>query len=66
MPIYELKCDRCQHQFTMFGSYAEKEKATCPQCGSPEVRQVYLGIASIKTGGGYADSCSTSGGFRGG
>ena len=66
MPIYELKCDQCHHQFTMFGSYAEKEKANCPQCGSPDLRQVYLGVASIKTGSSNSSSCSSSGGFRGG
>ena len=66
MPIYELKCDECKHQFTMFGSWAEKEKTTCPQCGSPDLRQVYLGIASIKTGGSSSSSSCSSGGFHGG
>ena len=65
MPIYELKCDQCQHQFTMLGSYAEKEKATCPQCGNPNLRQVYFGVASIKSGARQGGSCST-GGFSGG
>ncbi|HUW65131.1 MAG TPA: zinc ribbon domain-containing protein [Spirochaetia bacterium] len=65
MPIYELKCDKCGHQFTMLGSYAEKEKTNCPQCGSPDLRQVYFGVSSPK-GKSSSSSCSSGGGFRGG
>lgn len=67
MPIYELKCDQCGHQFTMLGSYADKEKADCPRCGSPDLRQLYFGV-SIKGGSSSAssNSCSSGGGFRGG
>jgi putative FmdB family regulatory protein len=40
MPVYEFRCNKCEHVFEVMGSYAEREKAqTCPKCGSTEVKQ---------------------------
>lgn len=64
MPMYELKCEKCGHQFTMLGSYAEKETAKCPECKSSDLRQIYFGVSTPKSKSG--GSCSTGGGFRGG
>ena len=40
MPVYEFKCDKCEHVFEVMGSYEEREKShPCPKCGSTEVKQ---------------------------
>jgi len=33
MPAYEFKFSKCDHLFEVMGSYAEREKETCPKCG---------------------------------
>ena len=40
MPLYEFYCDKCEKEVALTLSMSEKEKgaATCPQCGSREMR----------------------------
>ncbi|MCF8068057.1 MAG: zinc ribbon domain-containing protein [Desulfobacterales bacterium] len=39
MPIYEYKCEKCDHSFEklIFGN--DKEKIECPECGSNRVKK---------------------------
>lgn len=41
MPTYEYRCSKCEEGFTLIMSLKEHEagKATCPKCGSEEVKQ---------------------------
>ncbi len=61
MPIYDFKCDRCGHVFSVLTSLQERDKVACPQCQSKEVRQI-ISACSVRSGGG----CSSSGGFDSG
>jgi putative FmdB family regulatory protein len=43
MPLYDYQCQSCQSIFEMRASFKEKEaglEPECPQCHSPETRQV--------------------------
>ncbi|TDA69380.1 MAG: zinc ribbon domain-containing protein [Clostridia bacterium] len=60
MPTYELRCQECGRKFTARMSYQERDKASCPQCGSHKVEQVFSGL-NFSTGGcGAAPTGGTS------
>lgn len=42
MPVYELRCQKCQHTFeTLTPTMALPEGLACPQCGSSELRRLF-------------------------
>ncbi|SMB97007.1 putative regulatory protein, FmdB family [Thermanaeromonas toyohensis ToBE] len=50
MPLFEFRCNECQHQFTLLVSNAEKSSAVCPKCGSGNLKQL---ITPFSTGKGF-------------
>ena len=50
MPLYEFFCDKCHKEVSMTLSISEREKgdATCPECGSRELRPL-VGTFFTKT-----------------
>ncbi|MCS7280953.1 MAG: zinc ribbon domain-containing protein [Desulfobacterota bacterium] len=42
MPTYEYRCEKCNHEFfkVLSISEREKEKITCPNCNSDQVKQI--------------------------
>ncbi|MBF0445434.1 MAG: zinc ribbon domain-containing protein [Magnetococcales bacterium] len=69
MPIYDYKCDGCQHTFEESHSMSAPAIKTCPQCGVDEVRKVLSTggvLNSIKNGdSGTASPCGPMGGGGG-
>ncbi|MFZ5651218.1 MAG: FmdB family zinc ribbon protein [Bacillota bacterium] len=71
MPIYDFKCKKCGHRFTVITGMSERHKVTCPECGTGEVEQIISGC-TILSGSGCSgkgssgSSGSSGGGFRGG
>jgi putative FmdB family regulatory protein len=69
MPLYEYRCDECQHEFEKMLRFSESNTLPgCPQCNSTQTRKKLSAVAAIGTGdagsGGYANSsCSPRGGF---
>jgi putative FmdB family regulatory protein len=66
MPIYDFRCSKCGHKFTVLTGMSERDRVVCPQCGAKEVEQLITGC-SVRTGSG----CSGGGksgmpGFSGG
>lgn len=57
MPIYDFKCEKCGHTFSVLTSYQERDKVVCPQCRSKDVHQL-ISACAVRTKGG----CSTGGG----
>ncbi|MBF0159867.1 MAG: zinc ribbon domain-containing protein [Magnetococcales bacterium] len=54
MPIYDYKCDPCNHRFEHNHAMAENPVVVCPQCGSSQqVRKILStgGIMEGKSGG---------------
>ncbi|WP_411726451.1 FmdB family zinc ribbon protein [Methyloglobulus sp.] len=44
MPIYELKCPKCNHQFTglVMANTKEPKEWVCSQCGSHETNLIHI------------------------
>lgn len=48
MPNYDLKCQKCAKQFSVFCSISQKDYQGCPYCGSFQIIQR---ITSVNIGG---------------
>jgi len=66
VPIYDFKCEKCGHTFSVLTSLQERDKVVCPQCRSKEVRQLISACAVRTTGGCSSGSGFSSGSWRGG
>ena len=67
MPIYDFKCDKCDHRFELFTSISKRSQAVCPKCGGT-VSRVYEGKWSMgvkASGGGQSGGCSCGGNCAG-
>lgn len=68
MPIYEYKCQKCEHQFEVL--LKTTEKAKCPQCGAGKLTQQLsvFAVGGAGSGGGIdalPDACRSCGDPRG-
>ena len=57
MPLYDYQCQDCLVIFEMHASFKEKEAGLhpeCPQCHSPETRQVLTAGMLLHIGGDVA------------
>ena len=45
MPFYDLHCPKCDKEFNILASMAEKseKRIPCPECGSFDLKSVYKG-----------------------
>jgi len=48
MPIFDFLCQNCGNKFDVMISNADKDKVKCPECNSPEVKQL---LSLFNTGG---------------
>lgn len=68
MPMYDFRCKKCGHRFTVITGMSERHKVMCPECGTGEVEQIITGC-TILSGSGCSvpgSSGNSGGGFRGG
>lgn len=57
MPIYEYRCQDCQHSFDVLTSFSQRDQSQiCPQCESRQTRVMVSSFAAI---GGAAEFSST-------
>ena len=48
MPLFEYRCDKCRHQFTLLvGMTAKKAKRECPKCGGRNLTKLISRPARI-------------------
>ena len=52
MPIYEYRCEKCQHVFEKLTFKGDEEEIQCPECGKTEVARV-LSATSFMSGSGF-------------
>lgn len=59
MPFYDLKCDKCSHEFNIMAKMSEKTEKLikCPKCGSNELSSVFKNINITKSRSSDASDC---------
>lgn len=55
MPLYEYRCDACEHQFEVIQSFSAKPIRKCEKCGG-KVRKLISRAGFVLKGGGWYDS----------
>ena len=54
MPIYEYRCDNCEHEFETIRKFSDEPLKTCPLCHQDTLRkQVSVSAFRLKGGGWY-------------
>jgi len=61
MPIYEYRCDKCEHEFEREQRISDAPVKTCPACRSRKVKKLISQTSFVLKGGGwYSDLYSSS------
>jgi len=53
MPIYEYRCEKCQHQFDLLQKITDEPVKECPECGGPVTKLVSSTSFILKGSGWY-------------
>lgn len=61
MPSYDLRCEECNHSFSVFCSISAKDQQKCPKCGSKKISQRFT---SVNIGSGRSGNTGSSAGRR--
>lgn len=61
MPIYEYRCNSCNHQFELRQKFSDPPASECPQCGSAVDKLISSASFALKGGGWYDQGYSNSG-----
>ena len=56
MPIYEYKCDLCNHQFEILQKINDKPVKTCPECSADSLRKLVSAAAFKLKGTGWYET----------
>ena len=56
MPIYEYKCDRCDHQLEILQKISDGPAKTCPECGADSLRKLVSAAAFKLKGTGWYET----------
>ena len=59
MPIYEYRCNSCNHQFELRQKFSDAPADHCPTCGGAVHKMVSSVAFSLKGGGWYDDGYNT-------
>jgi putative FmdB family regulatory protein len=63
MPFYDLRCNKCEKEFNIRASMADKaeNRIPCPECSTTDMVTVYKSApAFIKSSGDSVQSCPGS------
>lgn len=56
MPIYEYKCEQCDHQLEILQKISAEPVKTCPDCGQAGLRKLISAVAFRLKGGGWYET----------
>ena len=56
MPIYEYKCEQCDHQFEILQKISDKPASTCPECNADSLRKLMSAAAFKLKGTGWYET----------
>jgi putative FmdB family regulatory protein len=50
MPVYEYRCEGCDHPYNVLMRIEEREELRpCPKCGSEEVRKIISSVSVVRS-----------------
>lgn len=61
MPIYEYKCDECEHQFEKLQKISDEQLKDCPVCNKPALRKLVSAAGFRLKGNGWYETDFKSG-----
>ena len=64
MPIYEYRCDNCEHEFETIQKFSDDPLRTCPACKQDALRKKVSMSAFRLKGGGWYETDFKSGGDK--
>jgi putative FmdB family regulatory protein len=56
MPIYEYRCDACEHQFEKMQKISDKPITRCPECQADAVQKLISASRFKLTGSGWYET----------
>lgn len=56
MPIYEYKCDKCDHRLEKLQKISDEPAKTCPECGKDSLRKLVSAAAFKLKGTGWYET----------
>lgn len=56
MPIYEYRCQSCNHELEVLQKLSDPELSDCPQCGRPELRKLISPVGFRLKGSGWYET----------
>ncbi len=61
MPIYEYRCEACQHELEALQKISDEPLQICPKCGAPSLRKQVSAAGFRLKGGGWYETDFKSG-----
>lgn len=61
MPIYEYRCQSCNHELEALQKMSDPELRDCPHCGQPQLQKLISAAAFRLKGGGWYETDFKSG-----
>ena len=56
MPIYEYRCQSCNHELEVMQKLSDPELSDCPACGQPELKKLISVVGFRLKGGGWYET----------
>jgi len=56
VPIYEYRCDHCEHRLEMLQKISDVPATTCPECGEDSLRKLVSAAAFKLKGTGWYET----------
>ena len=61
MPIYEYRCNACQHELEALQKMSDDPLVDCPACQQPELSKLISAVGFRLSGGGWYETDFKSG-----
>ena len=65
MPIYEYRCEHCQHKLEAIQKISDAPLVDCPACGQPGLKKLISAAGFRLKGGGWYETDFKSGNKKG-
>ena len=56
MPIYEYRCQSCQHELEAIQKLSDPELSDCPACGQPALKKLISAVGFRLKGSGWYET----------